>query len=56
VKWLQAARGQTEIREKEEILYCEGGEAQEQVAQRSCGCPSLEVSKVRLDGALSNLV
>ncbi|GAB0188666.1 hypothetical protein GRJ2_001331900 [Grus japonensis] len=24
---------------KEEILYCEGGEALEQVAQRSCGCP-----------------
>jgi len=27
-----------------------------QVAQRSCGCPSLEVFKPRLDGALSNLV
>jgi len=24
---------------KEEILYCEGGEALAQVAQRSCGCP-----------------
>jgi len=24
---------------KEEILYSEGGEAVEQVAQRSCGCP-----------------
>jgi len=23
----------------EEILYCEGGEALAQVAQRSCGCP-----------------
>ena len=23
----------------EEILYCEGGETLEQVAQRSCGCP-----------------
>jgi len=28
----------------------------EQVAQRSCGCPLLEVFKARLDGALSNLV
>ena len=27
------------MRYKEEILYCEGGEALEQVAQRSCGCP-----------------
>jgi len=25
--------------DKEEILYNEGGEALEQVAQRSCGCP-----------------
>jgi len=27
------------MRYKEEILYCEGGEALAQVAQRSCGCP-----------------
>ena len=27
------------MRCKEEILYCEGGEALEQVAQRGCGCP-----------------
>jgi len=27
------------IRYKEEILYYEGGEALEQVAQRSCVCP-----------------
>ena len=27
---------------KEEIFYCKGGEALEQVAQRSCGCPFLE--------------
>lgn len=32
------------------------GEALAQVAPRSCDCaPSLEVSKVRLDGARSNL-
>jgi len=27
------------IRYKEEILYYDGGEALEQVAHRSCGCP-----------------
>jgi len=27
------------VRYKKEMLYCEGGEALEQVAQRSCGCP-----------------
>jgi len=27
------------MRYKEEILYYEGGETLEQVAQRSCGCP-----------------
>ena len=27
------------MRCKEEVLHCEGGEALEQVAQRSCGCP-----------------
>ena len=27
------------MRCKEEVLCCEGGEALEQVAQRSCGCP-----------------
>ena len=27
------------MRYKEEILYLEGGEALEQIAQRSCGCP-----------------
>ena len=27
------------MRHKEEILYCEGEETLEQVAQRSCGCP-----------------
>jgi len=38
------------------ILYYEGGEALEQIAQRSCGCASLEVFKARLDGAVSYLV
>ena len=28
----------------------------EQVAQRNCGCPSLGVFKVRLDGALDSLI
>jgi len=27
------------MRCKEEIFYCEGGEALAQAAQRSCGCP-----------------
>ena len=27
------------MRCREEILHCEGSEAPEQVAQRSCGCP-----------------
>jgi len=40
----------------EEIFHHEGGETLEQVAQRSCGCPLLEVFKGRLDGALSSLV
>jgi len=39
-----------------EIFYDESGKELEQVAQRSCGCPLLEVFKARLDGALSNLV
>jgi len=38
------------------IFHNEHGEALEQVAQRSCGCPSLEVFKASLDGALSNMV
>jgi len=33
------------MRCKEEILYSEGDEALEQAAQRSCGCPALEVFK-----------
>jgi len=28
-----------QTRSKDEILYCEGGEALAQGAQRSCGCP-----------------
>lgn len=44
------------MRCKEDVLNYEGGEALEQVAQRSCGCPIPEVFKARLDGALSNLV
>lgn len=27
---------------KAEILYCEGGEALEAIALRSCGCPILD--------------
>jgi len=46
-----------EIRYKEEILYCEGGEALEQVAQRSRGWPLPgSIHEARLDVALSNLV
>lgn len=40
---------------KNEIVLCEGDEAQEQLAQRSCRCvPSL--FKARLDGTLRNFV
>ena len=31
--------GRFRFRHEEEILYCEAGEALEQAAQRSCGCP-----------------
>ena len=31
--------GRDSIREHSDSLYCEGGEALEQVAWRSCGCP-----------------
>ena len=31
--------GQIQTRYQEEILYCEGGETLEQVAQRGCGRP-----------------
>ena len=41
-----------EGRSRLEILYCEGGETLEEVVD----APSLEVFKVRLDRALSNLV
>ena len=34
----RAEKGQIEIRCKEEVLHCEGGEALEQVAQEGCGC------------------
>lgn len=44
------------IRYEEEIFYCVGGEALEQVVQRRCGCLSMEVFKTRLDEALSNLL
>ena len=32
-------RGEMEMRDEEEILPCEGGEALAQAAQSSCGCP-----------------
>ena len=35
----QTKRGEIQIRDQEEILYSEGGETLEQVAQRGCGCP-----------------
>lgn len=47
-------RGDIWVRYWEGILGCEGGEAIEQVAQRSFA--SLEVLRARLDGALNNLV
>lgn len=36
-------------------VYCEGGKALEQIAQRNCGCPTLETLKTRWDGVLRNL-
>ena len=48
------------IGHKEEILCCEGGEAVvrhwHRLPREVVDAPSLEVSKVRLDGALSNLL
>ena len=38
VKFLNYMR-YIQVRYKEEILYYEGDESLEQVAQRSCGCP-----------------
>ena len=38
------------------VFYNEGSKAVAQVAQRSGSAPSLETVKVRLDGALSNLM
>lgn len=40
----------------EEFLYYEGGETVEQIAEGSCGSPSLDIFKARLDGALRNLL
>ena len=36
---MQTGRVLIYTRYKEQILYCEGGETLEQVAQRGCGCP-----------------
>ena len=41
---------------KKEVFYDNGSEALAQVAQRGGRCPSLETFKVRMDGALSNLI
>jgi len=38
------------------MFYHKGAETLAQVAQRGGGCPLLEMFKVRLDGALSNLI
>ena len=37
--WLQAQRGQIQVRYKEKVSYSEGGEALEWVVQRCGGCP-----------------
>ena len=37
-------------------FFTQSGEVLAQVAQRSCGCPSLAVFKARLDGPLSSLI
>jgi len=42
-----------EVRRK---IFRHGGGALEHIVQRSCGCPSLEVFKARLEGAFSNLM
>ncbi|PKU37403.1 hypothetical protein llap_12292 [Limosa lapponica baueri] len=51
---LEQGRFRLDIRKK--VLYNEGGETLEQVAQRCGAGPSLETFKVRLDEALSNLI
>jgi len=45
-----------EGRYKEDIFYNEGDKALEQVSQRGGRCIFLEPFKVRLEGALSNLI
>ena len=40
----------------DEILYNEGGETREQVAQRQDRCSIPGLFKVKSDGALSNLI
>ena len=49
-----------QTKREEEVFYNKVGKALEHVAQRGGGCfmdvSSLETSKVRLDGALSNLI
>ena len=47
-------RGKMYVRCQEEIIYSEGGKAQKQVAQRSCGCP--EAFEAKLDRVLGNLI
>jgi len=41
---------------KKIFFYDKGDEPLERVARRGGKCPSLETFKVRLDGALSNLI
>ena len=48
--------GEVQVRCKEEVICCEGGEALEQAAQRSGECSSLAVFKARLDRALGDMV
>lgn len=46
--WLQIEREQAWFTYQKQILCCEGGGALEQVAQRSCACPTPGMLKARL--------
>lgn len=50
---LQKGRFRLDVMQK---FFTQSGEALDQVAQNSCGCPMLELFKARLDGALGNVV
>lgn len=53
---LKLKKGRFRLVVRKKIISCEGSKALEQVTQRDCGLPFLELFKSRLDRGLSNLV